>query len=197
MREITQEGLSGRLEKVLVERSINPRCSVALLDGEEVLVNGASDLVGTECLVRFDNRIKKEARSPISYFVSTGVSQVYPHFNGFAPEEYVFYGMWPANTNSQNAPHSYDEFSSVFDPGYTTFFVDIGERNEEERYLISRRKKTPLRDTAIPLIIGNSLPDYDRSSRVIMVKNHRDRGRVLSALRQNKLQPIELEARAR
>ncbi len=195
MRDVTQEALSGRLEKIFVERYINDRCSAARLNGGEVLVNGASDLIGSEVLVRFDHRIKPGASNAMSYFVSTDVSQVVDDFEGYAPQEYVFYGMWPSNTNSKMAPHGYDEFSSIFDPGFTAFVVDIGNRNEQDRYLISRRNKTRLRDTNMDLIIKNSLPDYDRSCRVIMAKAHKDRAQVLERLSALSLYPIELEPR--
>jgi len=192
MREINQKSLRGRLERVKIERALSSRCAKGLLDDSEVLINGASEYVGQNCLVRFDHRVNPSKNTPISYLVNSDFSQVPNKFEGYASSDYVLFGVWPTGIKNNNAPHDYAEFTQLYDPGFVAFFLDIGSLGSKNKYLISKRKEVQLENT-LGQIIGRSLPDPDRSSRVIMTKTLRDRDLVIEKLIQKGLYPIEME----
>lgn len=189
---LTQRNLLGRLEKVHIVGEASQKCARGRFNNENILVTGANLLVGSDCLVRFDDNIDSGKSVPTSHLISANTSQVPENFLGYSPAEYVLYGVWPTGTRNNNAPHEYTEFTELHNPGYVPFFVDVGALGPRDNYLVSRRRTTELDDT-IGRVIRRSLPDYNRGCRVIMIKTERDREAVVRALEDNNLRPIRLD----
>lgn len=188
----TAYDLEGRLHRVHIERIVSSYSSLGLLGNQEVLVENGNNYVGNDCLVVFRNMVSESEQKVRSKFITSDISQIPDVYLGYGPEEYILCGLWKSSMNKREDYPTFSEILNYFDPGFISFFIYIGSRNTKDKYTISKGRRINL-DGTINQIIRKSLPDPQKSSRVIITETSRDLDNVMDKIQKQEMKVIRME----
>ena len=88
---------------------------------------------------------------------------------------------------------TFSEILNYFDPGFISFFIYIGSRNTKDKYTISKGRRRINLDGTVNQIIRKSLPDPQKSSRVIITETSRDLDNVMDKIQNQEMKAIGME----
>lgn len=189
----TAEDLRGRLERVHIKNIYPSSIEGGVFDNQPVLIRNAANYVGKECLVRFEDRIDPSHRLPISRFISKDTSQAPNPFEGYAPDEYILYGLIDCSVRGSRKVLNYRDLIERFDPGSVNYFVFKSSISCKEKYTISKKRIHPQKRLTFGQLIRKSMPNPNKSARVIIIEGSEDEKTLLEAINSSGLEAIKMD----
>jgi hypothetical protein len=202
--------LEGRLEEVFIIDQVRNRfgkpsekCAVGLLgrEREKVFVSDGVNHINRNCLVRFDCKLGTEHdlryHTPISSFISTKIPA---NFSGLAPQDFILYGIWEQWMIKKEDRPYLSEICNYFSPGEVgwAIYCQNGSQRNHGRYAcyfesFRGRRLIESSKMSISRIIRHSLPDPFMSARMMISEGREEAVKVIAAIKENGLVPIEIE----